>query len=309
MIAPAPALETVGLAKRYRRTWALSDCSLALPEGCIAALVGPNGAEKSTLLRMLAGLTPPTSGEIRFFGRDRTPLDHELLGLIGYLDQDRPLYRGFSVAEMLRFGKETNSAWDDDRARQYLSDLGIALTARVGELSGGQHAQVALTLCLAKRPPLLLLDEPVAALDPVAREDAMHLLLQAVVDDRTTVLLSSHAIADLATVCDYVVILAGGRLQLVGALEDVLATHRLVIGSTEMSWQAPHDATVISSSTTGRQTSMLVRSEHPVTDWPQEVLEPTLEEVVVAYLRRGLSSEGINLADPPPKGRSHERVP
>ena len=284
-MTPTPAVETVALSKRYRRTWAVRDCTLSIPAGRIVALVGPNAAGKSTLLRMLAGLTTPTSGEIRVLGRDRETADREFLGWIGYLDQERPLYRGFSVTEMLRYGRETNPGWDDDRAHQYLADLAIPLTARIGKLSGGQQAQVALALCLAKRPPVLLLDEPSAALDPVAREDLMHVLLQAVVDDRITVLLASHAIADLATVCDYIVILAAAQVQLAGEMERVLATHRLLIGSADRSFDLPSDSTVIASSTTGRQASTLVRTGSPIGTWLGEVIQPTLEEVVLGYLR------------------------
>jgi len=284
-VTPTPAVETVELSKRYRRRWAVRDCTLAIPTGRIAALAGPNGAGKSTLLRMLAGLTTPTGGEIRVLGRDRETSDQELLGWIGYLDQERPLYRGFSVAEMLRYGRETNPGWDDDRAHKYLDDLAIPLAARIGKLSGGQQAQVALALCLAKRPPVLLLDEPSGALDPVAREDLMHVLLQAVVDDGITVLLASHAISDLAAVCDYVVILSAARVQLAGELERVLATHRLLIGSTDRTFGLPSDSTVVASSRTGRQVSTLVRMRSPIETWAGEVIEPTLEEVVLGYLR------------------------
>lgn len=287
MTAPAPAVETSALSKRYRRAWALQDCSFSIPEGRIAALVGPNGAGKSTLLRMLAGLTPPTSGRIRLFGRERGAWDREVLGWIGYLDQDRPLYRGFKVEELLRFGRETNPGWDTERAQRYLVELDIPLSTRIGRLSGGQQAQVALALCLAKRPPLLLLDEPVAALDPMAREDLMHLLLQAVADDGMTVVVSSHVLSDLAAVCDYLVILSSARVQLSGDVERIVAEHRLLVGSTEDRQDPPPGSTVVTSSTTGRQLSTLVRTESPVTDWVGEVVEPTLEEIVLGYLRRG----------------------
>ena len=186
----APAIETDGLSKRYRRTWALQDCTFSVPAGRIAALVGPNGAGKSTLLRILAGLSTPSAGTVSVLGEERASWNRAHMDDVGYLDQDRPLYRGFTVEEMLRFGKVANARWDDDRARAHLDDLGISRSSRVGELSGGQKAQVALTVCLATHPPLLLLDEPVAALDPVAREDVMHVLLQAIADDGTTVLLS-----------------------------------------------------------------------------------------------------------------------
>lgn len=287
MMAPPPAVETTALTKRYRRTWALQDCSFSIPEGRVAALVGPNGAGKSTLLRLLAGLISPTSGQIRLFGRERGGWDREVLGWIGYLDQDRPLYRGFRVDELLRFGRETNPGWDTARAQRYLAELDISNTARIGRLSGGQQAQVALALCLAKRPPLLLLDEPVAALDPMAREDLMHVLLQAVADDGMTVVVSSHVLSDLAAVCDYIVILSSARVQLADDVERVLADHRLLVGSTEHRQDPPPHASVITSSTTGRHLSTLVRTDSPVTDWDGEVIEPTLEEIVLGHLRRG----------------------
>lgn len=286
-----PAVETVSLAKRYRRTWALRDCTLTIPAGRIAALVGPNGSGKTTLLRMLVGLTPPTSGALRILGADAAGPGHghELLGLVGYLDQSRPLYRGFRVGDMLRFGRLTNPSWDDERARRWIGDLGIPLGARVGALSGGQHAQVALALALAKRPSVLLLDEPVASLDPIAREDLMHVLLQAVVDDGLTVVISSHVVSELAAVCDYVVVLADGVVQLAGDVDAVLARHRLVVGSRgTVDRLSGADARVIMSATAGRQVTSLVRC--PPGHLPEtaaEVIEPTLENVVMAYLRQG----------------------
>jgi ABC-2 type transport system ATP-binding protein len=290
MSTPVAAVETLGLSKRYGRTWALQDCSFRLPRGRIAGLVGPNGAGKSTLLRMLAGLSIPSSGEMSVLGRPPRSQSADVLARIGYLDQERPLYRGFRVAEMVRFGRELNPRWDDARARRHLDDLGISPGSRIGRLSGGQQAQVALTMCLAKRPELLLLDEPVAALDPLARDDLMHILLQSVVDDGATVLLSSHAVADLATVCDYVIILSASRVQLAGELDNVLASHWMLIGPSGAASPAP-DAAVISSVTAGRQTTMIVRTRStatglPVTDPAWEMIQPSLEEIVVAYLRQ-----------------------
>jgi ABC-2 type transport system ATP-binding protein len=291
MSTAAAAVETLGLGKRYGRTWGLQDCSFRLPPGRIAGLVGPNGAGKSTLLRMLAGISAPTVGEMNVLGRPPGIQSADLLARIGYLDQERPLYRGFRVSEMLRFGRELNPRWDDTRARRHLDDLAISPGARVGRLSGGQQAQVALTMCLAKRPELLLLDEPVAALDPLARDDLMHILLQSVVDDGATVLLSSHAVADLATVCDYVIILSASRVQLAGELFDVLASHRMLIGPAGESPPVSAGAAVISSITTGRQSTMIVRTVEPAIVQPSsdsawEVIEPTLEEIVLAYLRQ-----------------------
>ena len=281
----AQALEAAGLGKRYGRTWGLQDCSFRLPSGRIAALVGPNGAGKSTLLRMAAGITRPSAGDVRVFGHSPQDQSAEVLRQIGYLDQERPLYRSFRVDEMLRFGERLNPSWDDVAARGYLTDLGIPTDSKVGNLSVGQQAQVALTMCLAKRPALLLLDEPVAALDPVAREGLMHVLLQSVVDDNTTVLLSSHAISDLATICDYVIILSASHVHVADDLDYVLASHRLLVASSEEAPELPPGVVVISTTNSERQTNLLVRVEQPVTDPSWRVVEPTLEEIVIAYLR------------------------
>ena len=279
------ALEAMGLGKRYGRKWGLEDCSFRLPAGRIAALVGPNGAGKSTLLRMAAGITRPTAGDVRVFGRSPQDQAVEVLRQIGYLDQERPLYRSFRVDEMLRFGERLNPNWNDAVARGYLAALDIPTDSKVGRLSVGQQAQVALTMCLAKRPALLLLDEPVAALDPVAREGLMHILLRSVVDDNTTVVLSSHAVSDLVTICDYVIILSASRVHVADDLDYVLASHRLLMASSEQAPALPPGVLVISTRHSERQTNALVRVEQPVTDPSWRVVEPTLEEIVIAYLR------------------------
>ena len=291
MTVGAPALETLGLGKRYGRTWGLRDCSFGLPPGRVAALVGPNGSGKSTLLRMAAGITRPTTGEVRVFGSSPARQTVGVLRRVGYLDQERPLYRSFKVGEMLRFGERLNPGWDASLASAYLSDLDISLRSPVGRLSVGQQAQVALTMCLAKRPGLLLLDEPTAALDPVAREGLMQLLLRSVVDDGTTVLISSHAVADLATVCDFVVILSASVVHLADDLDYVLASHRLLVGPRERV-AVPPGTVVVSAKQAERQTTLLVRVEQPVHDLAWTVAEPTLEEIVVAYLRRGAPAGG-----------------
>jgi ABC-2 type transport system ATP-binding protein len=281
----APALEAVALGKRYGHKWGLQDCSIRLPVGRVAALVGPNGSGKSTLLRMAAGITTPSAGEIRVFGHSPQDQTVEVLRQIGYLDQERPLYRPFRVQEMLKFGRRLNPNWDDALARGYLTDLEISSDAKISDLSVGQQAQVALTMCLAKRPALLLLDEPVAALDPVAREGLMHVLLRSVVDDHTTVLLSSHAISDLATICDYVIILSRARVHVADDLDYVLASHRLLLGSREHLPDIPPGVIVISTTHSERETALLVRVEVPIADPSWRVVEPTLEEIVLAYLR------------------------
>jgi ABC-2 type transport system ATP-binding protein len=283
-MSKTPALDTIGLGKRYGHAWGLRDCTFDIPSGRIAALVGPNGSGKSTLLRMAAGITRPTTGHVRVFGHSPAKQAEEVLRRIGYLDQERPLYRSFKVSEMLRFGKKLNRNWDSATARQYLAELNIPIESRVGNLSAGQQAQVAVTMCLAKRPELLLLDEPVAALDPLARESLMQVLLSAVVHDGTTVLLSSHAIADLAMVCDYLIILSASRVSLADDLDYVLASHRLLVGARDAS--PPAGADVIAARHTERQTDLLVRVKEPIGDTAWRVEEPTLEEIVIAYLRR-----------------------
>jgi ABC-2 type transport system ATP-binding protein len=289
------ALEANGLGKRYGTKWGLKDCTLSLPSGRVAALVGPNGSGKSTLLRMAAGITRPTTGDITVFGTSPQHQRVEALARIGYLDQERPLYKTFKVSEMLRMGRELNPHWDDASARNYLGDLGIALDARVGKLSVGQQAQVAVTLCIAKRPDLLLLDEPVAALDPLARSQLMQLLLSSVVEHGTTVLLSSHALSDLDAACDYLIILSGAKVVLADDLEHVREVHRVLVGLRRPITEVPADTVVISSSDTERQSTWLVRCETPISDPSWDVAEPTLEEIVMAYLRR-----------PPAAGRASE---
>ncbi|HVB71715.1 MAG TPA: ABC transporter ATP-binding protein [Acidimicrobiales bacterium] len=281
-----PALEAGGLTKRYGRTWGLRDCTFSLPAGRIAALVGPNGAGKSTLLLLAAGILRPTEGSVNVFGLDPIAEAAQVLPRIAYLDQERPLYRSFRVEEMLHYGRSLNTYWDDAASREHLSVLNIPLDARVGQLSVGQQAQVALTLCLAKRPELLLLDEPVVALDPLARERLMQVLMRTVAEHGTTVLLSSHAVADLTTVCDYLIVLSGSRVALADDLEYVLASHRLLTGGAD-AFDAPRGTVLIAASHGTRQHDLLVRVEEPVSDPAWRVSEPTLEEVVLAYMKAG----------------------
>ena len=226
-----PAIETRGLTKRYRRITALSDCSVTVPEGRISALVGPNGAGKTTLLRMLVGLASPTNGEAAILGRAPRQ-DPAFLAEIGFLAQEIPLYRRFTVADHLRLGAHLNPRWDAPLARTRLAELRIPLDQRVGTLSGGQRAQVALALTLAKRPRLLLLDEPFAALDPLARRNFLATLSSAVADAAggLTVMLSSHLVTDLERVCNHVILLAGSRVQLCGDVDALLAEHQVLAG-------------------------------------------------------------------------------
>jgi len=276
------ALETIGLGRRYRSTWGLRDCSLTVREGSVTGLVGPNGAGKSTLLRLAAGLSRPTTGSVRVFGEEVNPNGTAHLARIGYFDQLRPLYDSFRVEEMLTFGRKLNATWDDDAARGWLAEFDIPLDRRVGKLSLGQQAQVALAVCMGKRPDLLLLDEPVAALDPLARRQLLQTLLGTVAERGTTVFLSSHIVSELEPVCDDLIILSAARVQTSGSIEGLLAGHRVLVGPRTEA--APDGVDVVSSSSTSRQTTLLVRGTAPEPGAGWEVAEPGLEEIVLAYL-------------------------
>jgi len=290
------ALATEGLGKRYGRHWALRDCTVTLPRGKVAALVGPNGAGKTTLLHLCVGLLAPSVGSARVFGHapDREPT--VVLPRIGFVAQDHPLYKGFTVADMLTMGRKLNPHWDNALATRRLRQLAIPLDRRVGRLSGGQQAQLALALALGKRPDLLILDEPVASLDPLARRDFLRALAGAVAEQEVTVLLSSHIIGDLEQVCDYLIILATAQTRLVGDVATVLREHRrLTLPSAiarDPATLARIDAaaTVVGSDHVRDGVRLLVRLH---ADTPPDALDPawdaqtpTLEEVSLAYLER-----------------------
>jgi ABC-2 type transport system ATP-binding protein len=276
-------LAATGLGKRYRRTWALRDCSVAIPEGQVVALVGPNGAGKTTLLHLAVGLLSPTAGQVRVFGAP--PANRpEVLARVGFLAQDKPLYHSFTVAELLRFGAMLNPRWDQAVADHWLERFDLPPDRRVGQLSGGQRTQLALALALAKRPRLLLLDEPMADLDPLVRHDLTRLLMETVAAEGLTVVLSSHVLAELATICDYLVLLAVGRVQLAGDTEALLAGHKLLVGPRRDPPRAgPHQ--VVAASHTDRQTTLLVRTVGPVHDPAWAVHDVGLEQLVLAYMR------------------------
>ncbi|HJQ75112.1 MAG TPA: ABC transporter ATP-binding protein [Gaiellaceae bacterium] len=278
------ALETRGLGRRYGAQWALRDCSLEIPRGSVTALVGPNGAGKTTLLRLAVGLTRPSAGAVRVFGLDPHDDAAEALPRIGFLAQEHPLFGGFTVDEMLRVGRELNPGWDDAAARARIAALDLPLKKKVRSLSGGQRAQVALTLALAKRPELLLLDEPVASLDPLARREFMQSVVEAVAERELTVVLSSHILADLERVCDHLVILATGRTQLVGPIEEIVASHRLLTGPRDEAEDVSRIHYVIRESHAERQTTLLVRANGHVYDSRWTVHDLDLEEIVLAYL-------------------------
>jgi ABC-2 type transport system ATP-binding protein len=283
--SPALAVETSGLTKRYRRVTALSDCSITVPAGRVSALVGPNGAGKTTLLRLLAGLAAATSGSAEVLGGAPRP-DPAFLAEIGYLAQEIPLYRRLSAADHLTAGARLNPRWDGDAARARLDALRVPADRPVGTLSGGQRAQVGLTLALAKRPRLLLLDEPLAALDPLARRQFLATLTTAVADAEgdLTVLLSSHVIADLERVCDHLVLMAASRVQLCGDIDDLLAGHRVLVGPRKDTGALERTHTVIQATRTDRQATLLVRLGGPVLDPAYEVSDVNLEDLVLGYM-------------------------
>ena len=220
--AEPAALAARSLGKRYGRTWALRDCTLELPSGRVAALVGPNGAGKTTLMNMAVGLAAPSTGAVEIFGRPVPLGGGEAIGDVGFVAHDHPMYQGFSVAEMLRLGRALNGRWDDSLARERLREVGVPLERRVGQLSGGQQAQVSLAMALAKRPRLLILDEPLARLDPLARSEFTEVLMSAVRSNGLTALFSSHVLSELEMVCDYLVLIREGLVRVAGSVKELL---------------------------------------------------------------------------------------
>jgi len=278
------ALETVHLSKRYGRKWALYDCTLQIPLGCIAGLVGPNGAGKTTLLHLATGLLAPSRGTISVLGQTPGKDAQHLLPRLGFVSQDHPIYKNFTVKEMLTLGQKLNLHWNQELALKRLDRLRIPLSQRTGKLSGGQQAQVALVLALAKQPEFLLLDEPVASLDPVARREFQQVLLDAVAEHAMTVLISSHNIADLERFCDYLVILSTSQVQVTSRVDDLLQSHKLLIGPRERLESVGRTHTILSVSGGGRQCALLVRTHGPVLDPAWEVRPVSLEDIIMAYL-------------------------
>ena len=278
-------IETEALTKRFRRRTALSECSLSVPRGRVVALVGPNGSGKTTLLRLLAGLSRPTEGRVSVFGEEMSMSNTDLRSRVGYLDQDRPLYERWRVREILEFGRRTNPAWDADFAAQHLARLDIDLESLVKNLSGGQRAQVALAVCFAKRPDLVLLDEPASALDPVARQDLLQNITELFADNEASVLMATHAIDDVSAICDYVIILSKSRVVLSEDLDYVLESHRLLSRGVDDGVPVPRGATVLDERRTTREITYLVRLGMPMERDGWRIERPTFNEIAIAYLR------------------------
>jgi ABC-2 type transport system ATP-binding protein len=278
-------IQASGLGKAYRRTWALRDCSLAIPEGHVVGLVGPNGAGKTTLLRLATGMLMPTRGTITVLG-ERPAAGPAQLARVGFVAQDTAVYARLTVADHLRLGAWLNPGWDGDLARQRIGQLALDPKQRAGSLSGGQRAQLALTLAMAKRPELLILDEPVASLDPLARREFLQGLMEAVAEQRLSVVLSSHLVADLERVCDYLVVLVASKVRVAGEVSDLLASHYRLSGPRRDPDSLPAGQEVITESHTDKQSSLLVRTDGPVLDPAWAVKPVSMEDLVLAYMSR-----------------------
>lgn len=275
------AIEAAALGKRFGRRggWALRDCAFRLPTGRVCAVVGPNGAGKSTLLALTAGLLAPTEGTIAVLGTTPGAARER----VAYVAQDKPLYPQLTVAETLRMGADLNTdRWDASVAERIVADGDLNPKSRIRTLSGGQRTRVALALALAKRPELLLLDEPMADLDPLARHQMMGILMAQAAESGTTIVMSSHVVAELEDSCDHLLLIGGGRVRLAGEIDDLLAGHALVSAPADAADLAGH--TVVESRTTGRQLTALIRPTGPTPgDW--QAGPPSLEELVLSYLR------------------------
>jgi ABC-2 type transport system ATP-binding protein len=286
-----PAVETTGLSRRYGQTWALRECCLRVPAGRVVALVGPNGAGKTTLMQLVMGLLEPSAGEVKVFGWSPRQSPTLVLARVGFVAQDRPLYGEFTVRQMLGFGSRLNPRWDDGFARSRIDLFEIPADRKVSKLSGGQQAQVALTMALAKRPELLLLDEPVSNLDPLARRDFTRALLDAAAQDGLTVVFSSHVVAELERFCDYLVVLNGGRVQVAGELDALIEEHRIHTMETTTASSLAGDPSVIDVSPGPRVSTVVARKSLALGVGDPEARLPGLEELVLAYMNsRGASN-------------------
>ena len=295
-------VETAGLGKRYGRKRALTDCTLRVPAGRVVGLVGPNGAGKSTLLGLACGLIRPTDGSIEVLG-DRPAASAAQLARVGFVAQDAPVYSGLSVADHLRLGARLNPGWDQRLAEGRIRQLGLDPAQRAGRLSGGQRAQLALTLAAAKRAELLILDEPVASLDPLARRAFLRDLLEFVAELDVSVVLSSHLLGDLERVCDHLIVLAGSRVQLAGDIDDLLAVHYRLTGAGEDLDDLPAGVEIIQAEQTDGRTSLIVHSAGPLRIPSVDQERIGLEDLVLAYLTRAAIASVSGFAAKPVEAR------
>ena len=275
-------IETSRLGKRYRSLWALRDCGLSVPDGHVVALVGPNGAGKTTLLRLLAGLARPSAGRVTVLGGCEPGSATAREG-VSYLDQQMPLQKNLRVRGLLRVAEAMNVRWNGEFAEARLAALGIPLRRKAGRLSGGQQAQLALTLAIARRPRLLLLDEPLASLDPLARQEVMAALMTGVAEDGLSVVFSSHVVPELERVASYLIVLSGGQVQVAATVESLLDTHQALIGPARDATRLAEQVPVVTVSRAGRQAQVLARTAAAPPGWDGRPV--TMEELVLGYLR------------------------
>lgn len=283
-------IETRDVTKRFREREALSKCTLSIPTGKVVGLVGPNGAGKSTLLNLAVGLSSPSDGSIEVLGE--VPSDSPAqLARIGFVAQDHPTCASLTVDEHLKLGKHLNPRWDNQLANRRIKDLGLDPKQRAGKLSGGQRAQLSLTLALAKHPDALVLDEPVASLDPLARRGFLETIMETVADSGMSVILSSHLVSDVERVCDFLVLLVASHVELVGEVDDIVSSHHRLIGPALDDRSVLANQHVIASYRAGRQDELIVRSDGPILDpaWIIEAL--SLEDIVLAYMEQSRSIE------------------
>ncbi len=288
-------LESRGLGKRYRQRWALTDCTLAIPAGHVVGLVGPNGAGKTTLLNLASGMLAPTSGTIEVLGGQPASSAAQL-ARVGFVAQDTPTYAGLTVADHLKLGARMNPGWDAELARDRIERLDLDPGQRAGKLSGGQRAQLALTLAIAKKPELLMLDEPIASLDPLARREFLQSLMEFTAGHQVSVVMSSHLVADLERICDYLIVLVASRVRLAGEVDELLASHRQLTGARRDPAALPADWQVISASHTDRQSTLLVRTAGPIHDPAWTVDQISLEDLVLAYMSQAAGHSGRKTA-------------
>ena len=289
-------LDARGLGKRFRRDWALRDCTLTIPQGAVVGLAGPNAAGKSTLLALATGLLAPTEGSISVLGRD--PLgEPSVLAQVGYVAQGSPLYRSFTVADTIEFARRTNARWDDELVADVLTR--VSSSTKVGSLSAGDRARLALAVALGKRPQLVLLDEPFAGLDPLAGREFLQLLMDGVAETSATVLIASHVIADIERVCDHIVLLADGAVRLEGNVEELLESHRVLMGPRRPLGEIRGVRSIVRRRHSGRQLTLLALVDGPIVDPSWTIERVGLEELLLAYM----APERLPTPRPP------ERVP
>jgi ABC-2 type transport system ATP-binding protein len=285
-------LETRGLGKQYGRRWALHDCTLSIPAEKVVGLVGPNGAGKTTMLQLAVGLVVPTSGTISILG-DVPASSPAQLGKVGYVAQDTPIYARLSISQHLHMGAWLNPKWHRELAAQRIDQLGLDPQQRAGSLSGGQRAQLALTLAIAKQPELLLLDEPVASLDPLARREFLQGLMEVVAAHGVSVVLSSHLVSDLERVCDYLIVLVDSHVRVAGEVSELLASHHRLSGPRRDSRTLPANHELIEESHTDKQSTLLVRTDEPILDPAWSVTPITLEDLVLAYMSQARGEQPV----------------